>query len=131
MLQYLVICFPFFCITHFPHWKAALMVLNSACFKKNLFIFRPHWIFVAWIFQLQLWVSSSLQGTGFSLWWLLLLWSTCCRGARTSVLVVHGLSYPTQNLPEPGNWTCVSCTGRQILNHWTTREVPNGTFLTW
>ena len=94
MLQYLVICFPFFCITQFPHWKAALMVLNSACFKKNLFIFRPHWIFVAWIFQLQLWVSSSLQGTGFSLWWLLLLWSTCCRVPGLQYLWCMGLVTP-------------------------------------
>ena len=22
------------------------------------------------------------------------------------------------------DWTCIPCTGRQILNHWTTREVP-------
>ena len=24
----------------------------------------------------------------------------------------------------PRNWTCISCAGRQILYHWTTRETP-------
>ena len=32
---------------------------------------------------------SSLQSLGFSLWWLLLLWST---GSRASVVVAQGLS---------------------------------------
>ena len=32
------------------------------------------------------------------------------------------LSSPTRN------WTCTPCTGRQSLNHWTTREVPLSAF---
>ena len=26
------------------------------------------------------------------------------------------------------DWPCVPCTGRQVLNHWTTREAPSGLF---
>ena len=50
----------------------------------------------------------------------------------------HGLSScPTQiYLPwgmwdlssPPRDWTCAPCFGRQILNHWTTREVLNRVF---
>ena len=50
---------------------------------------------------------------------------------QASVVVVHGLGcsaacgiFPDQGL----NW-CVSSTGRQILNHWTTREAPQGVIL--
>ena len=50
---------------------------------------------------------SSLQCTGFALRWLLLLWSMGS-GAR-------GLQQVWR--------TGVPCIGRQILNHWTTREV--------
>ena len=43
---------------------------------------------------------------------------------------VSGFSCPVACGPLPWSnlwtrdWTCVSCIGRQILNHWTTREVP-------
>lgn len=30
--------------------------------------------------------------------------------------------------PHPGDWTCVLCTGRRTLNHWTTTEVPQMRF---
>ena len=36
---------------------------------------------------------------------------------------IHDFSSPTRDQ------TCIPCIGRQILNHWTTREVPFITFL--
>ena len=46
-----------------------------------------------------------------------------------SVAVVHGLSCPVSCgiFLEQGR-TCVLCTGRRILNHWTTREVQVAEF---
>ena len=75
---------------------------------------------------------------GFSPWQFLLLQSTGS-GGHASVVVVHGLSslagcgiLPNWGLnPCPLHWQAASLTlshqgspGRQILNHWTTREVP-------
>ena len=60
-----------------------------------------------------------------ALWWLLLLWSSGSRVVRLlqwwhmgSVALQHVGSSQTRNQ------THVPCTGRQILNHWTTRKVP-------
>ena len=39
-----------------------------------------------------------------------------------SLVVVHGLSYPVAC--RMWDQTHIPCIGRQILNHWTTREVP-------
>ena len=42
-----------------------------------------------------------------------------------SVVVAHGLSCPAAYGIQPTrDWTCVPCTDRQILNHWSTREAP-------
>ena len=67
---------------------------------------------------LQLWCL------GLAPWWLLLLQSTALSTQVGSVAVAHGLvaqwhreSFQTRDL------TSVPCTCRQILNHWTTREV--------
>ena len=61
--------------------------------------------------------------TDFSFLWLL-VWSMGS-GAQASVVVVHGLSCSE---PVRSSWTRdqthVSCIGRQILIHCTTREVP-------
>ena len=36
-----------------------------------------------------------------------------------------GLPFPSPgDLPDPWDQTCISCIGRQILYHWTTRETP-------
>ena len=77
-----------------PHWKAALMVLNSTYFKKIVSILAVLDLCCLGFFQLQLWGCSSLQCTGFSLWWLLLLWSTCCRVPRLQYLWSMGLVAP-------------------------------------
>ena len=64
---------------------------------------------------------SSLQHTGFSLQWLLLLQSAGFKYTGFSSCLVtpgHVESFPTRYR------THVSCTGRKILIHWITSEVP-------
>ena len=49
------------------------------------------------------------------------------QGVCTSVVVVHGFSYPVAcGILVPGQRDpfCVLCIGRQVPNHWTTGEVP-------
>ena len=117
--------------------------------NKFLFIlfiyFWLRWVFVA-VCGLSLVVASggysSLRCAGFSLWWLLLLWSTGSRcadfsscGTWAQQLWLMGSRAQAQQLWCMGLvalWhvgssrtraqTCVSCLGRQILNHCTTRE---------
>ena len=69
---------------------------------------------------------SSLWWAGFSLWWLLLLWSTGPRrvgfsscGAQTQL--PHG-TWDLSSLTR--GRTRVPCIGWSIPNHWTNREVP-------
>ena len=61
--------------------------------------------------------------------------SSCSvRASKVASLVVEhrpqkswwvGLIAPWDVESSPtGKWTCVPCTDRQILNHWTTREIP-------
>ena len=91
-----------------------------------------------WLHQVLLPCVGFLQWqcTGFSQWWLLLLWSTGSRctgfsscSAWAPQLVVYGLScsvawgiFPNQDQ------THAFCVGRQILIHCTTREVLNASF---
>ena len=71
-----------------------LFIYLSIYLSIYLFIFWLPWVFVA-AHGLSVVAAnrgySSFQCTGFSLWWLLLLWSTGSRRAG-SVVVVHGLS---------------------------------------
>ena len=75
---------------------------------------------------------SSLQCTGFSLWWLLLLQSTGsrCTGfsscdTQAQQLWLAGLLAPRHvGSSRTRARTRVPCIGKQILNHCTTREVP-------
>ena len=116
-------------------------------FLINLFIYYLwlHWVFVA-AHGLSLAVESrgysSLRCAGFSLQWLLLLWSTGSRRAgfsncgswasvvvvrglwsTGSVVVVHGLSCSAACgiFQDQGSNPCPRI-GRKILNHCTTRE---------
>ena len=45
-------------------------------------------------------------------------------GVQASVAGAQGLSCPMAVMPQNCGRNCVSRFGRQILNHWTTREVP-------
>ena len=77
---------------------------------------------------------SSLRWAGFSLRWLLLLWSTGCRPVGSvavacglysagSVVVEHGLVTPQHvGSSRTRDQTHVPCIGRRILNHCATRE---------
>ena len=76
------------------------------------------------------WGYSSLWCAGFSLRWLLLLWSTGSRAHGLQELWRTGLVAPRHvgsSQTRPG--THVSCIGRRILKHCATREVLVGWFL--
>ena len=78
---------------------------NCLSFKKNNFIsLWLCWVFIAaWAF-LQMWRTGptlQLGYSGFSLWWLLLLWST---GVQASVAEGPGLN------------SCNSCTSKHRLS---------------
>ena len=105
-------------------------------FKKFLFyFFWLHWVFIA-VHGLSLVAVSrgysSLWYVGFSLWWLLLLWSMGSRcagfsscGTQAQQLRCTGLVAPWHvGSSQTKARTYVSCIGRQILNYCTTREVP-------
>ena len=75
----------------------------------------------------------SLWCTGFSLWWLLLLWSTGCRCAGfISSCGSWALERRLSSCGARAPWhvgssrtraqTRVPCIGRRILTHWATRE---------
>ena len=124
--------------------------------KINLFIlfiyFWLHWVFIAACGLSLVAVSkvySSLPCTGFSLWWLLLLWSMGSRcvgfsscGTQAQQLWLTGARAQAQQLWCMGlvaPWhvgssktraqTHVPCIGRWTLNHCTTREAPTVHFL--
>ena len=114
-----------------------------------LFNFWLRWVFVAACGLSQVAASgdySSLWCVGFSLWWLLLLWSTGSRRAGFSSCITQaqqlwlaGSRAQAQQLWRTGlvaprhvgssqtrARTCVPGIGRRILNHCATREVPTG-----
>ena len=105
-------------------------------FKINLFIyFWLRWVLVA-ARGLSLVATSrgysSLRCSGFSLRWLLLLQSMGSRhagfsscGTRAQQLWHTGLAAPRHvGSSQTRDRTHIPCTGRWILNHCTTREVP-------
>ena len=124
-------------------------VLQSLYFFKIICLFVYFWL--RWVFVAARGFSlvvasrgySSLQRTGFSLRWLLLLWSmgsrhagfSCC-GTRAQQLWLTGSRAQAQQLWHMGlvaPWhvrssrtrarTRVPCIGRRILSHCATREV--------
>ena len=107
-----------------------LLVLSFFNLKFSNFCcyFWLHWVFIA-AFGVSLVVLAEaplwLQCTGFSLWWLLWLWSTdsWCVG---SGVTCTGLAAP-QHVGSSGirGHTHVPSTDRWIFNHWTTREGPS------
>ena len=70
--------------------------------------------------------SLVVESKGFSLQWLLLLWHPGS-GAQAQQLWCKGLAAPWHvGSSWIRDWTRVSCTGRQVLYHWATREAPGG-----
>ena len=116
-----------------------------------LFYFWLRWVFAA-VRGLSLVAVSGgyflLQCAGFSLWWLLLLWSTGSRhvgfsscGTRAQQLWLKDPRAQAQQLWHMGlvaprhvgssptrAQTRVPCIGRQIVNHCATREDPTNIF---
>ena len=91
---------------------------SFVCFFEELliFTFRLGWVFVA-AHRLSL-----VMSLGFSLGWLLLLWSKDSRHTGLVAPQFVGSSWTRDR-------THVPCIARHILNHWTTREVPFVHFL--
>ena len=78
----------------------------------------------SWVFAVAHRPSLIAVSRDFPLPWLLLLWSTGSRHAG-AVAMVCRLCCPASCgiFPDQGS-TCTSCTGRQILNLWTTGKPP-------
>ena len=125
------------------HQKLMLHLMwMDICWTKNSFFFLiTYYIYfwLCWVFVaahgLSLVVLSGgrcwLQCTGFSLQWLLLLWSTGYRYMGFSGCNAQVQYLWHMDLIAPwyvaSSWTrdhiCVPCTGRQILTHCITGEV--------
>ena len=125
--------------------------IKLSFFFLHIYLFIYFWL--RWVFVAARGLSlvavsggySLLQCMGFSLRWLLLLWSTGSRyvgfsscGMQAQQLWLTGSRAHAQQLwrtdlvaPQHvgSSWTRartrVPCIGRQILNHCATREVPS------
>lgn len=85
-------------------------------------------IWLCWIFTTRLRLSLVVMSGSYSVF-VVSLWRFLLRGlrgprAQASVVAAHRLSCPVAHgiLPDQ-EWTVSLCTGRQMLNLWTTREV--------
>ncbi|XDA74483.1 hypothetical protein R6Z07M_004699 [Ovis aries] len=110
LLIYLLRTFSFFKIYLFIFGCAGScatcsLSLVAASGDYSAAVWAPHW---GWL--LSAWTSVVVVPG---------LWST------GSVVVAHRLSYPLACgiFLDQGS-SCILCTGRRILNHWTTREAP-------
>ena len=100
-------------ISHPPAWNQLKKKLSTYLFILELARPSLPWAGFLW-----------LQCVGFSLQWLLWLWSTGCRVHRLQWWLPMGLVAPWHVASsQTRGQTCVPRIGRQILNHWTTREV--------
>ena len=100
-----------------PH---AHKVIPDLLFKK-IFIFN---IYFCFSLVAASGGYSSLQGTGFSLQWFLLLWST---GSAVWHTGLEALQQAGSSQTSDG--TGVPWIARQIPIHWTPREAPSDLFL--
>ena len=77
---------------------------------------------------LQLWWGEAhlqLQSEGCSQWWRLLLWLSGSRAWAQQLWQMGLAALRHMGSSWPRAWTHISCTGRQILYHWATREALN------
>ena len=103
--------------------------------KSNIYFFLNLFFNILFIYLWLCWVFVAARGLslvaasrGYSLRWLLLLWSMGSRrvgfsGCGVWAQLLRGM----WDLPWPGLRTHVPCIGRWIVNHCTTREVPTFT----
>ena len=106
--------------------------LNSS-FLKELFIYLTV-VFVAAPGPSLDVVSrgySSLQCMGFSLRWLLLLWSLSSEAQAQYLWPMVWVATQHEGSSQTRDQTGVRCIARQILNHWTMREAPVWVALTY
>ena len=113
------------------NWPSSTRHITSATHDLNfiyyVFIWLPWVVFAACGLSLQLQRARvALQSLcmGFSFWWVLLLWTTGSRAQPKQlwsmglVVLRHVGSSQTKDLTHMPGF------GRQILKHWTTREIP-------
>ena len=111
------------------------MIEPALFFHLFIYLFWLRWVFVAargLSLVATIGAYSSLWCMGFSLRWLLLLWSTGSRcvgfsscSMRAQQLWLAGLVAPQHvGSSRTRDRTHVPCIGRWILNHCATREVP-------
>ena len=96
---------------------------GGLCIFKIFYLFIISFLlWLCWVFVAVCKASSGgwLGCTDFSLWGLVSLQSMGS-GQRAQQLQLTGLV--TLGHVESACWTHIPCTGRQIPNHWTTREV--------
>ena len=116
----------------YPLWEASRQPFGFL--RPHFSSFWPHWIFTAVRASLVV-VSgdySLVAVRSYSLWCLLLWWNKGPRASEPSSCdawaELHVASSQTKDQ------THVPCIGRQIVNHWTTREVSGSLWIqrkTW
>ena len=99
-------------------WIYSWTVVLNEGFTLQLEVF---FFFLIFIYLAALGLSCGMRAS-------LQLWpmgSRACRLSMCGTWMVRGLSYPSACrilVPQHRDWTCVTCIGRCILNHWNTRE---------
>ena len=122
-------------VEHLFKYLRAVCISLEKCLFKSLHVFVWGWFFkfyfwLCWVFVdargLSLVAASGgyslLQCAGFSLQWLLLLWSTGSRHLGFSSCGTGLVAPRCMGSSQTRVQTCVPCIGRQILNNCTTRE---------
>ena len=101
------------------------------CFKYRAAFFWWGWGALLWVFGAVCGLSLVVESRSFSLRCLLLLRLHGSRVPGLQLLWHMGLVAPQHvGSSRARDWTHVSCIFREILNHWTTREVPFACFWT-
>ena len=102
---------------YFALKRKGILTPDTCCNMDESFFFRLCWVFIV--------VSRGYIAV------LLLLQSISSRLADFSSCGVR--AYVPRSTWDLGSWTrdqtCVPCTARQILNHWTTSAVPTPIFI--
>ena len=108
----------------FNPWVTKIPLEKGMTTHSNIFAWRTPWTEEPGGLQ-----SVGLQRAGLN-WatntfiFFLSLQSVGSKPRGLKVAVVHGLSCPSlMGSSWTRDWTHVLCVGRQILNHWTTREI--------
>ena len=139
-----------FWLIHLVHWQLKFIYMYLMPFHCFLIVFVVllcfflllFFSFVIWWLSLSLCLdSSSFFMCGFMEKYLFVVtmrFIYCCLVAKSCPTLLSSMDcqallprkeyqseflFPTPgDLPDPGNWTHVSCIGRWILYHWDTRE---------